>query len=855
MANTNTSNHFKKYEREPRLQTVDNRFITGMVFNETPLMAGSVKELVNFDIDGVSGSLKPRPSLRAKSFTQTRNRGYTVDKTLIEECIIVDSAVKTESDGVKYGLVMVGHPYGTDAGEYARDRGDMFPITVPHYSKVESAIGMTELYEDGINRIPFPIYPGYEGAYAADCRFIRPKEISIHDLQTDVDTLRNISKPVGCFAFNGDYYTIGGINPDDWPEYKQGILHTKFGNYDYTDKDTGVVSKANYYKFQYVEPKKLTPKEAVTWGYNMVSDNPYDFTCGIHSSAVTITGVLPYVDGTLCMSPLMNQSLNIKVFYTMPSGVSYKFVAEYKELGGSEFIKIGDKKYTVPSTNPQPIEFPFSASAQEIILRVRVVEERTVTKPPITEGGEPTTEIVDFDIATMAVGFNFNKEDYGNTANIKPVKYHFENAKGMTYWQNRLVIYNTGGTENGANMLFMSDINDPSYFPYPQGADIFDEPIIHATPFLDDLLVFTNSRLYLISLAEDGTYYTKKCIQNNLNINDWDIHLIQVVKNMVFFKSGNYYYMVVPKANSMTGELVIAPISKNIKPLLDNFKQNVENTLQIVYNYNYSGNGLNLVHYYNYLDFEDVHNIYVFKTASGDFINYVLLYNTMSRTWRTYVYTSSKFIEQYMKDATKRGSYLSCHYNANNIGGEYTGVMLQFMHYADNTTHISDLIYTDDKTTNTVITNKQALDTGYRDLNSNYKKRFREFQMQVHNPSPQQVLFNTMYMLDNTIQHTFSNELYQTIGTGFNEGALVISPNTGLDTQLGLNTPIPDYMSKHAEDYWILGSPSAPQSQLWKIRAPIMGKGYTPKLYIIVDAKEYYELLNITWVYRTLYSR
>ena len=40
---------------------------------------------------------------------------------------------------------------------------------------------------------------------------------------------------------------------------------------------------------------------------------------------------------------------------------------------------------------------------------------------------------------------------------------------------------------------------------------------------------------------------------------------------MVFFKSGNYYYMVVPSLRSMTGELVLAPISKNIEFFLKQF--------------------------------------------------------------------------------------------------------------------------------------------------------------------------------------------------------------------------------------------------------------------------------------------
>ena len=50
----------------------------------------------------------------------------------------------------------------------------------------------------------------------------------------------------------------------------------------------------------------------------------------------------------------------------------------------------------------------------------------------------------------------------------------------MTYWKNRLFVY---GVPKDRTILFSSDINDPTYFPYPYGADLFDEPIIHVMPF------------------------------------------------------------------------------------------------------------------------------------------------------------------------------------------------------------------------------------------------------------------------------------------------------------------------------------------------------------------------------------
>jgi hypothetical protein len=134
----------------------------------------------------------------------------------------------------------------------------------------------------------------------------------------------------------------------------------------------------------------------------------------------------------------------------------------------------------------------------------------------------------------------------------------------------------------------------------------FSESIIYILPYLDDLLVFTTSKLYSIRLGVDGLSWTVNNIQGNLNIKEDDIHLIQVVKNMVFFKSGNYYYMVVPKASVTTKELTIAPISRPVEPLFDTFKSTIDKAIKTIYDYS---DGMELLYYYNFLDFEDVHNV------------------------------------------------------------------------------------------------------------------------------------------------------------------------------------------------------------------------------------------------------
>ena len=51
---------------------------------------------------------------------------------------------------------------------------------------------------------------------------------------------------------------------------------------------------------------------------------------------------------------------------------------------------------------------------------------------------------------------------------------------------------------------------------------------------------------------------------------------------MIYFKSGNYYYMLVPKAQSTTGELTLAPISTPITEFFNNFSVNVERVFREV---------------------------------------------------------------------------------------------------------------------------------------------------------------------------------------------------------------------------------------------------------------------------------
>ena len=124
---------------------------------------------------------------------------------------------------------------------------------------------------------------------------------------------------------------------------------------------------------------------------------------------------------------------------------------------------------------------------------------------------------------------------------------------------------------------------------------------------------------------------------------------------MLYFKSGNYYYMMVPKARSTTGELTLAPITTPITSFFDNFSVNVQNIIEETYGYTGS---LEMLTYYNFLDYEDIHNLYVYKVDDTDSVlHFDILYNTVSRTWTIWIYEAIQPIFPVRHNSTETGLF------------------------------------------------------------------------------------------------------------------------------------------------------------------------------------------------------
>lgn len=347
---------------------------------------------------------------------------------------------------------------------------------------------------------------------------------------------------------------------------------------------TDIVNKSKLNDVSYghfaVTPKSLTPGEAALWGYNMLSNDPYTFECvntpgtGTASlSGILLKSAKDDADKVeVLLKPVINTPGTLEIYYRGDKGAfavspdnsrAFQLTVEYKNPV-DEWRDL--KKFTAVETHNllktgTPIQIPFTGADETLMVRATLRNLAVTEEVPNENNTSVQKEYLVVD--QMITTFSFAKD--ATKAEPSPETYDLGSATGITYWKGRLVLW---GVLNAENMLFMSEPNEPEYFAYPNGVDIFEENIVHVIPYSDALIIFTSTKLWRIDMNADGLSWNKALLQQNLRIVDQDIPYITILKNMLFFKSDKQFYMLVPSKSSTVGELTIAPISKAIKEFL-----------------------------------------------------------------------------------------------------------------------------------------------------------------------------------------------------------------------------------------------------------------------------------------------
>lgn len=608
---------YKQYNRRDRRAVIEDDLSKGMMSTDGAVDEGYVKTLVNCAYEKETHTLIPRPGLRLFA-TMFPNVLSEHSEDFLSENITIKASKQCVEDGVSYTQVIL-----CKVDEEDSSKGLLWVLTASSYDN-RTSVDLTEDYSADVSFCDYLLCTA-----AHTCYLYSTASPSIHDFHFTEDSYSRVQFPVGEFAYGNSYYFVGETEENN--VINKGLFRTYF--------DTS--QNPPRYEFEAVTPKVPSVSEAVTYGYNMLlGEEAYTFTNKHLADSIQFEGILPYEVGTdqtrLMMTPKKNQPVDLVCYYDVQNDEKYDIVWETRETTASDWTQL--QKDTVTFSNSTKLILKnFLAQDKDIMIRVSAYPYN---------GGVVEEDLV----KAMVVGFDFTQENYGSAKSLEQKSYDLTTARGMESWKNRCVVW---GVPADPTILFLSDYNEPAYFPYPNNIIVFDEPIIYCVEFMDGLAVFTTDKLYQVTLANDGNSWETTILQSHLSIEAWDKHLIQTVRNMLYFKSGNYYYMMVPKAQSTTGELTLAPVTTPITSFFDNFSVNVQDILQ--HTYGYTG-FYELLTYYNFLDYEDIHNVYIFSFDNSQaLMHFDVIYNTVDRTWKVWVFEAPTFVYPIKQESTRYG--------------------------------------------------------------------------------------------------------------------------------------------------------------------------------------------------------
>lgn len=831
-----------------RVMTVEDLFNKGMQYTDIPLQEGYAKALVNLDITNSGDTLTPRGGLHSTSsidgcFAHLASAPY------------YDSANAKDYIVHHTGTTLVEIDSGADA---TLCRYAMIGQVFAHSSSVSG-------YSLDLTR-SFLLIEYNDTVYVAKNM---PTDSLATPLARSIQAIHNVTvqRPYGMDAI---WTSISGNTY--MPIIKKGSPETRFLGRIHTYVVTTPTFKIEWY-ISPITPKEVQPTQAINYGYNMLKPDPYAFVnTSTATGALQLNGILPKNDsGTIIFTSRPGDYVNFHLNYQYPgtdvsSSKKYLVQWEIKDLNSDTAVTTVQQVRKSPVYTPgDSIYIRLAPSFKQFTLIVKVYYKDVVDAVQYTTDDDDTKKLAPLKTLTLA-SYYLTADNASTTQNVTPTKYDLITCSGMCAWQQRLVVW---GVKGARSTLFISEPNTPEYVPYPNNSEILTDNIVSAVPYMGKLLVFTYNSLYVLTMDTTGLSYSTKCIQENLVMTDDDACTVRTVKNMVYFRSGNHYYMVVPNTSAGVGELQLAPVSNPIKPLLENFSTNLDRLIDSVYNLPYTLELLEafndtytttLVDYYNYLDGDKMRNVYKCKlyvvnnpnlqNPTGRtrtmYLDFILTYDTVQRAWSSYVYQSNKHrmvsYEYNVADAT---TFLG-------IVPDATGAAYGADFIKTHGSAAKDTYRLDSSEPVRLFPNYQLLDTGVRAHDNQHKKRYRELQFTVNNLTQSALHFYSAFIVDDDTRKDMYTYTVSHI-TNPND------PNYGLITVERQMTAPSDVAGitkfTGTDDGWVMDFSKFPTITVAKVHIKVSGKGYNARLKLLSKNEVRYEILTTNWVYRPMFGR
>lgn len=839
---------YKEYQRLERIMTVEDVFNLGMSYTNTPLREGYVKLLVNYDLKNRGDSLVPRGGIK---LTAERMADVVLPSTHTYAVHHVGSTLVMSEDGQdatvhKYVLVAPIMEHAVSGRLcYAFNQAYVFVDTPDGY---KSAIINTDHYSN-----------------------IKYKLNTMHDMS--VNALPECNTGIFVSIGANTYIPVFNVANVD-----RQFVQLKL---EYTEEGDIAASLPT------LEPKEVPASQTINSGYNMMKDDPYDFPNVENATgALNLLGIVPKdATGQLKLTNYVGEQVRYHLNYSYPVGdldKQYRVQWEVKDTTtGSAVTVLRQVRRSPVYTPSSDIFIDYTVGYKQYTIIVKVYYNEDVDAHPYVSEEDDAKNLVPAQVITVS-SYTTTSASKKNS-NLTARKYDLTTCSDMCVWQQRTVMW---GVEDATTTLFVSQPNMPEYVAYPNDVEVFNEDIVTCVPYLDALLVFTTSKLYKLEFVTDGAevYYTTKCIQEHLPMTKEDASTIHTVKNMVYFKSNNYFYMIVPNMQAGLGELQLAPVSTPIEGLLDNFSTALNDIINEVYNipekFDFKENQddsytLTLVDYTNHLEGSTLRNVYKVKLdvyklgllAHTLYLDFILNYDTVVRAWTTYLVESNRYrLTPYEHTVTQGMLFIMPVHNS----ALDRSTTLNQVKYTPTSPSDEAPVYA--TASDRVFANYQLLDTGQRSHYASYKKRFREIQLTINNTNQATLQFYTAFVLDDDVRKDlFKYEVQQIIDPDDPDFGLVYVERS-LSDPLSLEHSDSMYVAQvptalldklradnavnfDTIDPWLLDFSKFPTLTVAKIRYKISGKGYLGKMKLLSINDTMYELLGTNWVYRKMNAR
>lgn len=597
--------------------------------------------------------------------------------------------------------------------------------------------------------------------------------------------------------------------------------------------------KENKMVLEPVTAKQPDAQEAISYGFNALSEEPMTFTDDEASASFNPDVIIPYKYdtskprnlGDIRLEAVQGEKIAFKLHYSCKSHKDYKVKWEYQGEG-SETWEVKQDFTSIGATDNGDI---LVIIPQDKVFSLKVtMKDNTVKDDPDTEPDESLALAKAITYPRYRV--TTEGKDYSTMMELDLFK-----ADNVLYYNRQMVLY--GKTVGEPNTLFFSDFEDPSYFPYPLKTISFDENITHVHVLGQKLVVFTSNRMYILADSilpdEMGVYLLK----DDLSINEMDRHTVRSIGTSLYFTVGNQFYLAT--ANKYTedpGNMTVTKISERIDYLLDD----LEMSKFLATRYGEEDARFKKatpLYKFSYLDKQMVKTYIGYELVTktlrwqGDepteddydvhtYIHTLVInYDTQLRTWELEEVRNSLVYFCYRDNINE---------NIRIVSGSH--------HYNELAEYDKEYFY-DDLHNGTGQAIELFLDTGVRAMDPYRKKRFKLFSLQLHNIDETEMAIKFEFRIDGQTRQSFRD--YQMIWHEDPESPKYGTIEWTYEEDYNMHAPGATYLDK-----WKLDLSRFAGVERVKLNHRISGQGYFPQAIIKGAADRPFEFLGYGFVYK-----